>query len=119
MKKGPSAEEIAKIKQEWEEKEKRKKLEKEKKDKEIEKEDDDKGKQEGKGKAPEETKHTEASATAPGQSPTPPPKSTHERYVLHRDIFSLRVAEHRRRRQTAQAKTLAPLFPGTPTNTIR
>ncbi|KAL4075742.1 hypothetical protein J3A83DRAFT_4186583 [Scleroderma citrinum] len=110
-----SAEEIAKIRQEWEEKQKKKK-EKEKNDKERGEGDKEQGK-----KAAEETPETEATATAPVQ-PTlsiATPKLTHERYVLHRDIFSLRVADHRRRRQTAQAKTLAPRLPGTPTNTIR
>ncbi|KAL4081982.1 VPS4-associated protein 1 [Scleroderma yunnanense] len=112
-----SAEEIAKIRQEWEEKQKKKKeKEKEKNDKERGEGDKEQGK-----KAAEETPETEATATAPVQ-PTlsiATPKLTHERYVLHRDIFSLRVADHRRRRQTAQAKTLAPRLPGTPTNTIR
>ena len=108
----PSAEEIVKAKQEWEEKQKKKK--------EKEKEKRKEGKEEeGKGKQPEETtQETKPAAAASGQS-TPAPTPTHQRYVLHRDIFSLRVTEHRRRRQVTQAKTLAPRLPGTPTNTIR
>ncbi|KIM67844.1 hypothetical protein SCLCIDRAFT_106824 [Scleroderma citrinum Foug A] len=104
----PSAEEIAKVKQEWEEKQKKKK--------ETEKEKD---KDKDKDKLPEETTQESRAATAASGQSTPAPTPTHERYVLHRNIFSLRVAEHRRRRQAAQAKTLAPRLPGTPTNTIR
>ena len=48
----------------------------------------------------------------PSDEPTSRP--THERYVLHRNIFALRTADHRRRRQAAQTKDLAPRLPGAP-----
>lgn len=70
-----SAEEIAKVKAEWEEKEKkRKEKEKEKaKEKEKEKDSDNKaGEKEG--------------SKSPKIPATPPP--AHERYTLHRDFFS-------------------------------
>ncbi|KAJ7591368.1 AAA-ATPase Vps4-associated protein 1-domain-containing protein [Mycena floridula] len=79
-----SAEEIAKIKEEYEEKQ-RKKAEKEK-----EKE--------------------KAKVVTPASPATP----SHEKFQLHRDFFAMRLQEHRKRRQTAQAKELAPRFPGVP-----
>ena len=76
-----SAEEIAKVKAEWEEKERKRKEEKEKKD--NDKDSDNKaGKEESK------------SPKIPATSSTPPPP-THERYTLHRDIFSSKYKEPR------------------------
>ncbi|KAI6004025.1 VPS4-associated protein 1 [Pisolithus albus] len=100
---GVSAEEIVRVKQEWEEKQKKKR------EKEKGKEDSDKASEESLDKKPEA-----ASARQPIASPRP----MHERYVLHRRIFDLRLAEHRRRRQAAQVRTLAPRLPGTPSNTM-
>ncbi|KAG6328808.1 hypothetical protein ID866_10282 [Astraeus odoratus] len=121
---GASAEEIAKIKQEWEdkqrkkrEKEKEKEKEKEEREKADKEKEDTKEKEKAADGEVDKSKKPEGSATASGQ-PAPSPKPTHERYVLHRDIFSIRVAEQRRRRQNAQVKTLAPRLPGTPTNTL-
>jgi len=88
------SEEIAKVRQEWEEKR------------------DEEKEEEGNGKVLEETTQETRPATA---APTP----THEGDVLRRNISSLRVAEHWRRRQAAQAKTLAPRLPDTSTDTIR
>ncbi|RPD66695.1 DUF1742-domain-containing protein [Lentinus tigrinus ALCF2SS1-7] len=109
---GLSPEEIAKVKAEWEERQKKKT----EKAKEKEK-DKDKGK-EGDGK---DAKDDEKKASLPGSFSPPsataspaPAKPTHQRYTLHRDIFALRLAEHRRRRQAAQAKELAPRLPGAP-----
>ena len=117
-----SAEEIAKVKQEREEKQQQKKDKAQEKkedggenvaDKEVEGKDADAG---AKADASQEKKPANAVSPAPSTSPseTPAPRSTHERYVLHRSIFALRTADHRRRRQAAQTKSLAPRLPGTP-----
>uniref|UniRef100_D8PKW7 DUF1742-domain-containing protein n=1 Tax=Schizophyllum commune (strain H4-8 / FGSC 9210) TaxID=578458 RepID=D8PKW7_SCHCM len=94
-----SAEEIARVKAEYEEKQKRK--------------------QQKDGKAKEGDKPTAESGTPapPGGLPsTPPAPATpaHQRYALHRDFFAMRQAEHRKRRQAAQAKELAPRLPHAP-----
>ncbi|KAI6122761.1 VPS4-associated protein 1 [Pisolithus croceorrhizus] len=117
---GVNAEEIARVKQEWEDKQKKKR------EKEKGKDDGDKADRPAKGendkeraqqKASEEPSDKKPEAAGVGQ-PTTSPKPMHERYVLHRRIFDIRLAEHRRRRQAAQAKTLAPRLPGTPSNTM-
>ena len=112
-----TAEEIAQLKADWEEKQKRKA------EKSKEKEGD-KGKGEGKdgGSSKEDsskdkTAKTPPVVTSPAPSPTPQQPS-HEKYALHRDMFALRTAEHRRRRQTAQVKELAPRLPGAPRNVV-
>ncbi|KAJ3867654.1 DUF1742-domain-containing protein [Lentinula novae-zelandiae] len=110
-------EEIAKIKKEWEEKQKQKQKadkekeeEKQKKEKEeSDKKDDEKQKDEGTPKSPSPKLSGSLSPLA-----TPSPSATHQRFVLHRDIFAMRLAEHRKRRQTTQAKELAPRLPGAP-----
>lgn len=110
------ADEIAKVKEEWEEKQKRK-AEKEKADKEKEKEKEkDKEKKDDK-KDNEKEKEGSKSPKIPGSlsPPTPQtPAATHQRYTLHRDMFSMRLTEHRKRRQASQAKELAPRLPGAP-----
>ncbi|KAF9222056.1 DUF1742-domain-containing protein [Gyrodon lividus] len=123
---GASLEEIAKVKEEWERKQRRKKEEKEKAERDKDKEKDTEGKDKDKGaedgkkaevsqeKKPESTKTSSSSES--GQST--PSRPVHERYILHRDIFALRVADHRRRRQAAQAKDLAPRLPGAPRGTL-
>ena len=74
-----SAEEIAKVKAEWEEKKKRKEKEKAKeKEKDLEKDSDDKAGDKGK----EELKSPKIPAT-----PSTPPPPAHERYTLHRNFF--------------------------------
>ncbi|KAK0498325.1 VPS4-associated protein 1 [Armillaria luteobubalina] len=105
--------EIAKVKVEWEEKQKRKAEREKEKEKEKDKEDAEKDKDNDKVK--KEKKSTPPKSPN-SLSPPSTPKSSpaHERYALHRDIFTMRQTEHRRRRQAAQAKDLAPRFPGAP-----
>ncbi|PSR73482.1 hypothetical protein PHLCEN_2v10774 [Hermanssonia centrifuga] len=108
---GLSPEEIAKVKEEWEERQK-KKQEKAK--------EQDRGKKEGDAEAKTEDKDETKKSPPPSKSPASPSGSstpntpTHQRYTLHRDIFSMRLGEHRKRKQTAQARALAPLLPGAP-----
>ncbi|TFK29218.1 DUF1742-domain-containing protein [Coprinopsis marcescibilis] len=117
---GPSVspEEIDKIKKEWEEKQKMKEeKEKEKaknaeKDKEKEKSKADDGGESSKAGS----KSALPEATSPGA--TTPAKPVHERYSLHRDFYAMRQSEHRKRRQAAQARELAPRLPGAPTGAI-
>ncbi|KAL1741085.1 AAA-ATPase Vps4-associated protein 1-domain-containing protein [Schizophyllum fasciatum] len=94
-----SAEEIARVKAEYEEKQKRK----QEKDAKVKESD----------KPAAESTNTPA---PPGGLPSPPAPATpaHQRYALHRDFFSMRQAEHRKRRQAAQAKELAPRLPHAP-----
>jgi len=110
---GLSTEEIAKVKQEWEERQKKKKQEKEKA-KGDEKETDEKAATKDK----EVEKPSSSGALTPSATPSSP-TPTHERYTLHRDMFALRLAEHRRRRQAAQAKELAPRLPGAPRESLQ
>ncbi|KAN0097285.1 VPS4-associated protein 1, partial [Tylopilus felleus] len=107
-----SPEEIAKVKQEWEEKQRQKTQKKEEgqgdgdgkkgtegAQKDAEGKDADAG---AKADSKQEEKPATNAAVAPSVSPSEEPtpsKPTHERYVLHRDIFALRTADHRRRRQ--------------------
>lgn len=113
---GLSAEEIAQVKADWEEKQKRK-TEKGK-EKEAEK---GKGDEKDGGKPKDETSKdkttTQTKVVSPAPTPTPQ-KPSHEKYALHRDMFALRTAEHRRRKQTAQAKELAPKLPMAPRSTV-
>ena len=111
-----SSEEIAKVKQEWEEKQRQKKdMVQRNKDGR----DAAEGTKEGEGKDGDVcTKvggaQDEKPATSTPNVPSEPPRPTHEQYVLHRNIFALRTADHRRRKQVAQTKDLAPRLPGTP-----
>ncbi|KAI0751484.1 VPS4-associated protein 1 [Daedaleopsis nitida] len=111
---GLSPEEIAKVKAEWEDRQK-KKAEKAKENEA----DKDKGKegtdQDKEAKDKKATSPSPGAWSPPTASASPAPATpTHQRYTLHRDIFALRLAEHRRRRQAAQAKELAPRLPGVP-----
>ncbi|KIY45863.1 DUF1742-domain-containing protein [Fistulina hepatica ATCC 64428] len=102
-----SAEEITKVKQEWEAKQKEKK---EKQAKEAKKDAPDKGKKDKdqpSDKAP-------STSPPPSSQPATPAAPTHQRFTLHRDFFTMRQAEHRRRRQAVQVKDLAPRLPQTP-----
>jgi len=106
---GVSAEDIAKVKEEWEARQKIK-LEKEKaKGKEKdEKDTGDKDKDVDK-------KASKIPGTHTPDNPTPlTPTPTHQRYSLHRDYFAMRLSDHRKRRQAARAKELAPRLPGAP-----
>jgi len=103
-----SAEEIAKVRKEWEEAQKRKEEKEAEAKKKAEEAKDAK-------EADGEAKPAKKVVSVPGTwIPPPPPTPTHQKYTLHRDMFSLRQSEHRRRRQTAQAKSLAPRLPGAP-----
>lgn len=113
-------EEIARVKEEWEERQKKKQEKakekaKEEKEKEKDKEGKEKDVKESKEGKEEDKKTTSKSPppTAASGSSTPA-TPTHSRYILHRDIYSMRVGDHRRRKQMLQAKALAPRFPGAP-----
>lgn len=111
---GLSPEEIAKVKEEWEERQKRKQEKEKEKEKEKAKDAKDGDKD---GKSDKDTKSSTKKAvpsTSGSVTPASPPTPTHQRYTLHRDIFALRLADHRRRRQATQAKELAPRLPGVP-----
>ncbi|KZT72705.1 DUF1742-domain-containing protein [Daedalea quercina L-15889] len=119
---GLSQEEIAKVKQEWEERQK-KKQEKKGQGKDNEASQDDGDKAEKKAESGEEKRSESPTkvvglVSLPSTVSNPPTKPSHERYTLHRDMFALRLAEHRRRRQAAQAKELAPRLPGAPRSTL-
>jgi hypothetical protein len=112
---GLSPEEIAKVKQDWEDSQKRKKEREEAKKKKEDMEKADKEKDEGKeSKDPDKKSPKTPGAWIPASTSLPPPTPTHQRFTLHRDIFALRLSEHRKRRQAAQAKLLAPRLPGAP-----
>ncbi|GLB33501.1 putative AAA-ATPase Vps4-associated protein 1 [Lyophyllum shimeji] len=112
---GLTDEELAKVKEEWEEKQRRKKEKEKEKQGESDKDKDKKDSQE-KDTRREDSK----SPKIPSSQSTPktPPTPSHERYALHRDFFAMRQAEHRKRRQAAQAKDLAPRLPGAPSGTL-
>jgi len=102
--------EIAKIKEEWEEKQRLKKA----KEADQAKDKDAKGKDEAK-----EPSSSKASAAAPAAGPatapaTAPTASTHARFALHRQIFAMRQAEHRKRKQAARVRQVAPTLPSVP-----
>lgn len=102
-----SAEEIAKVKKEWEDHQKLKE------EKEVAAKE--KKKAEGGQEVEDESKPAKKVTTVPGTwMPPPPPTPTHQRFVLHRNIFLLRQSDNRRKRQAAQAKSLAPRLPGAP-----
>lgn len=113
---GLSSEEIARVKAEYEERQKKRVEKAKEKEKEKEADKDGKADQEKDVKGDRKsstpaTKSPPSSSASPLSAPTTP---THQRYTLHRDIFALRIAEHRRRRQATQAKELAPRLPGAP-----
>lgn len=96
---GLSDEEIAKVKEEWEQKQKAKvEKEKEKKEqekKEKEKKEGDEGDSKDKKEKEKETKRDESkSPKMPGSlSTSTPPTPTHERYALHRDYFASKLED--------------------------
>jgi hypothetical protein len=115
---GLNAAEIAEIKAEWEERKKRKE-EKDKAKKEEGKDKDGDKKDESKDSKEESKEKAKPSTSTPTPStPSEAPKPKHERYTLHRDIFSLRQSEHRKKRQTAEAKKLAPQLPAAPRSSV-
>ncbi|EJD54078.1 DUF1742-domain-containing protein [Auricularia subglabra TFB-10046 SS5] len=114
-KKSPSVstDEILKIKQEWDERQKRK----EEKEKE-QKDDKDKANDKDKKDDDDTKKNTKSPAPSLPASPPATAKPTHEKYSLHRDIFAMRQSEHRKRRNAAQAKEVAPRIPSAPRSSI-
>ncbi|KAF4574699.1 VPS4-associated protein 1 [Pleurotus pulmonarius] len=112
---GLSAEEIAKVKEEWEERQRLKKEKAKEKEKEKEKkEEGDKDKTEASDDGKEKKSAVAVQLPSPGSSTPSVSSAAHPRYTLHRDFFAMRLAEHRKRRQAAQAKELAPRLPGAP-----
>ena len=109
-----SAEEITQVKADWEEKQKHKAEKTKEKETEKGKGDD---KDSGKPKDESSKDKTPPKATSPAPTPAAQQPS-HEKYTLHRDIFALRTGEHRRRKQAAQAKSLAPRLPAAPRSTV-
>jgi len=114
---GLSKEEIAKVKEEWEQKLVKKKEKEREKEKQQTNKETENGKNDGKAddedKNKGKSKDRDLKAALPVAT-TPPARPTHERYTLHRDFFAMRLSDHRKRRQTAQAKELAPRLPGAP-----
>jgi len=110
-----SDEEIRRVKEEYEERQRRKQEKAKDNDKGKDAEDS-KGKEKDSSKSPVPT----PKPTPPPPSPIPVPgsaaaaKPTHQRYILHRDVWAMRLAEHRKRRQTTAVKEVAPKLPITP-----
>ncbi|KAH6915176.1 VPS4-associated protein 1 [Coprinopsis sp. MPI-PUGE-AT-0042] len=102
--------EIEKIKKEWEEKQKKKAEKAQAADKEEKKKED--GKTEESPKEPAKSPSSSTVST-PGAA-----KAGHEKYSLHRDFYAMRQQEHKKRRQAAQAKELAPRLPGVPIGSV-
>lgn len=112
-----SAEEIAQVKADWEKRQKRKAESAKEKETEKGKGDDKDGGKSKDESGKDKTTKTPPKVTSPTLSPTPQ-KPSHEKYALHRDMFALRTTEHRKRRQTAQVKELAPRLPGAPRSSV-
>ncbi|KIM45893.1 hypothetical protein M413DRAFT_440945 [Hebeloma cylindrosporum] len=106
-----SAEEIAKVKAEWQEKQKKKQEREQVLEKEKEKEEEDANSKSRQKKEELKVPNPPGSLSV---SPSTTPQPTHDRYILHRDFFAMRQSEHRRRRQATQARELAPRLPGAP-----
>lgn len=113
-----SAEEIERVKKEYEEKQKAKKeKEAQKKEKEKEKEKEKDGNDKG---ADAKTAAVPKKSTPSAATPTPPTPATpsHQKYVLHRQIFQMRLDEHKKRRQAKEVKEVAPRFPIAPRSSV-
>ena len=111
------------MKEEYEarQKKRKEKEEKEKKEKEKEKEGaakDEKKDNIGNNEKDKGAEDNKVSATVQSPPPSggssPPPTVAHQRYTLHREIFAMRLDIHKKRRQTAQAKNIAPRLPSAP-----
>jgi hypothetical protein len=117
---GMSADEIAQVKADWDARQQRKAEKAKEKPKGSEKagaDEDEKDaakKSDGAGKGKGKGAVSPASTPTTPATPPVPTKPKHERYTLHRDIFALRKAEHRKRRQAEAAKKLAPQLPIAP-----
>ena len=101
---GLSAEEIAQIRADWEEKQKCKAEKAKEKEAEKEKGDSKDGGRSKDESCKDDSTKTPPKVTSPAPAPTPQQPS-HEKYALHRDMFALRTAEHRRRKQTDGSKS--------------
>ena len=117
-----SEEEIQKAKEEYEARQKKRK-EKEEKEKEDKKGKDVSTKDEKDGVEKKEREKAEEKKAATVQSPSSsggssPPTNTHQRYTLHREIFAMRLDIHKKRRQAAQAKNIAPRLPSAPRGSL-
>lgn len=110
-----TAEAIAKVKEEYDaaQKAKKKAVDKGKQDAEKEGKDGDGKETHAKDAKPSSPSVPGALASSPGAA-TP----KHEKYSLHRHIFSMRQDDHRRRRQASEARSLAPRLPGAPSGGI-
>ncbi|KLO15749.1 DUF1742-domain-containing protein [Schizopora paradoxa] len=117
---GLSDDEIQKVKEDWEEKQRRKaEKEKERKEKEKEKEKEKDGEDKSKSDESKEKEKDKATEKKPVTPISPPPPTTsHPQYILHRDFFDMRQRLHRKRRQAAQAREIAPLLPSAPRNSM-
>ncbi|KAF8897228.1 VPS4-associated protein 1 [Infundibulicybe gibba] len=117
-----TSEEIAKVKEEWEEKQRQKaeRIKEKEREKEREKE---KGKEAKDGdenkKSPSPDSKSLNGPPVHGSGSTTPAAPTHQKFILHRDFYAMRLAEHRKRRQMAQAKELAPRLPGAPQGSLQ
>ncbi|KAF9509476.1 hypothetical protein BS47DRAFT_1349146 [Hydnum rufescens UP504] len=103
--------EIAKIKEEWEEKQRLNKAKEADKSKDEDTTDKCKGKD-----SPKESSATKSPNPSVPLAPIPavPVASSHARFALHREIFAMRQMEHRKRRQVARVKQVAPMLPSVP-----
>lgn len=105
--------EIKKITEEWEEKQRLKKEKEKEKEKDKEKSEGDK---DSKPTTDEDAK--KKPLTLPPVTPVTPTASApvHPQFTLHRQIFAMRQAEQRKRRQVAQVRAIAPRLPSVPTS---
>ncbi|KAG9124762.1 hypothetical protein FRC07_010304 [Ceratobasidium sp. 392] len=99
-----SPEEIAKIKEEWEAKQKRKKEQAEKEGGEKKEGEEKDGGEKLKATTPK------PASPAPVASGSTTPK--HDKYVLHRQFYTMRLTDHRRQRQKKEVDALAPKLTG-------
>ena len=121
--------ELKRIKEEWEETQRRKREKEEnaakEKEKEKEKEKGDKGwlgwMAGGSNNASTSTSGTDTSGTSAKKTPPAAlfasPNSTpaaHQKFILNRQIFAMRQAELRKKRQVSRVNAVAPRLPGVP-----
>jgi len=95
-----SPEEIARIKEEWEAKQRRKKEQTEKEKKKDGEEKKDSTEEKSRVASPKPT------SPAPATSGSATPK--HDKYVLHRQFYLMRLTDHRRQRQKKEVEAVAP-----------
>jgi hypothetical protein len=137
--------ELKKIKEEWEERQKKKK-EKEEKQKAQDNGNGEKKEEkstaaswlqwatgQGDGNNGNNSNNSNSNTSSSGAATTPTPDMTnkksppalfsspggtpsHQRFILNRQIFSTRQSLHKKKLQTAQAKSIAPRLPIVPSN---